>query len=715
MGTVTCCKRPNELIEDKDLLKKTTLKRNILLKKDLSQSSGQESPFITLNEKESHSIDTKTNIYTDMNTNININSRKNKYPNNVEDEDNKLIDLEKKEENIEHQPTIGPSDNHRKKRSKNMNVQSQSPEEPNYYTYNSNFKTRNEYEQTQTQTQLQTNTVDIAEKKNTEGTRRQLTNERQRSEGIINNNNNTQLNANLSNTKFSNNNNINQEIDDISERGPMDRVKRKKNKNININNDNKEIVNNISNNTENNAKIKPEIKNIDLGEQNKLFEGKNKYFVPPTNISVDFINNKYIPNASSSNSPSDKNPPKEKDNNQNQNIGQPIQNNNNNQIIGQRNKIEVKEEKEVIDNRINSQKNDQNLENQDIQVEGEDPIDSNEIYQRPNNEEINADNENTNENLNNAQIKEKEEDAQNGEEEMNSSGQLSNSQIDALYQLCLSKGDTAPDDDFSVDNYKQFYPEDEPFFNFDKGEVANAKIVISPDDINLLEIYDGEINDEDKKHGYGVSTTAFYVRKGNWRDGEFTGWGRESRRNYDVIEGKFINGLLNGKGYYKNNQGNIYVGDFVNSQRDGYGELSTNRIHYIGEFKEDKLNGKGVIEFLKEGHKYEGDFQDNDINGRGIFSWKNGDIYEGEMSNGKMNGHGVYKYANGQIYDGEYVDGVREGKGRIIYEGKVIYEGEFKGGHRFEQGNMIDSSRSDRNDVGDNKDNNEQNEEIEQN
>ena len=183
MGTVTCCKRPNELIEDKDLLKKTTLKRNILLKKDLSQSSGQESPFITINEKESHSIDTKTNLYSDMNTNININiksKRKNKYENNAEDEDNKLIDLEKKVENIEHQPTIGPSDNLRKKRQKNMNVQSQSPEEPNYYTYNSNFKTRNEYEQTQTQLQTQIHTADITEKNNTEGTRRQLTNERQR-------------------------------------------------------------------------------------------------------------------------------------------------------------------------------------------------------------------------------------------------------------------------------------------------------------------------------------------------------------------------------------------------------------------------------------------------------------------------------------------------------------------------------------------------------
>ena len=125
------------------------------------------------------------------------------------------------------------------------------------------------------------------------------------------------------------------------------------------------------------------------------------------------------------------------------------------------------------------------------------------------------------------------------------------------------------------------------------------------------------------------------MRKGTWRNGEFTGWGRESRRNRDVLEGKFINGNVCGKGYLKNNRGNIYFGDFVNSKREGYGELYTNKIHYIGEFRDDQLNGKGVIEFLKEGHKYEGEFKNNEINGKGIFSWKNGDVYEGEMSNGK--------------------------------------------------------------------------------
>lgn len=31
MGNVACCKKPNEVIEDRDLFKKTTLKRKIIL------------------------------------------------------------------------------------------------------------------------------------------------------------------------------------------------------------------------------------------------------------------------------------------------------------------------------------------------------------------------------------------------------------------------------------------------------------------------------------------------------------------------------------------------------------------------------------------------------------------------------------------------------------------------------------------------------------
>jgi hypothetical protein len=328
------------------------------------------------------------------------------------------------------------------------------------------------------------------------------------------------------------------------------------------------------------------------------------------------------------------------------------------------------------------------------QQDSENPKDSNEVYQRPN---LNLENINKNSNVDNIDRNYNEEIKeayiQNPDGQIFPTKQLSNLELALLYNQCLSNGQTEPDDDFSTDNYKKFYKENDPFFTFDKGEVSQGQIIASPDDINHLEIYEGEINDNNKKHGFGISTTPLYVRKGTWRDGEFTGWGRESRRNRDVLEGRFINGLLNGKGILKTNKGNIYEGDFVNSLREGYGILKTNRIHYIGQFKDDKLNGKGIIEFLKEGHKYEGDFKDNEINGKGKFMWKNGDVYEGEMTNGKMNGYGTYKYTDGQIYEGNYINGIREGKGRIIYSNKILYEGEFKGGHRYEKGNIIYSTR----------------------
>ena len=258
----------------------------------------------------------------------------------------------------------------------------------------------------------------------------------------------------------------------------------------------------------------------------------------------------------------------------------------------------------------------------------------------------------------------------------------SQKEIESFYNKCLSKGETQPDEDFSIETYKKYYPEDDPFFQFVKGEVDKRFLIFNPDDIDKIQIYEGEMNKNNKRHGYGICTTSLYVRKGIWQNDEFTGWGRESRRNGEVLEGKFIKGKINGKGILQNRRGNLYTGDLVDSKRDGYGELHTNKIHYIGYFKEDKLCGKGSIEFLKEGHKYEGEFRNNQINGKGIFKWNNGDIYEGMMENGKMNGYGIYKYSDGVIFEGEYKNGIKEGKGKIINNNQIIYEGEFKEGHR---------------------------------
>ena len=213
-------------------------------------------------------------------------------------------------------------------------------------------------------------------------------------------------------------------------------------------------------------------------------------------------------------------------------------------------------------------------------------------------------------------------------------------------------------DDFSLDNWKQFYPSEDEFFNFDKGKVLSNQVKIENlNNPGLLEIYEGEMNFNFQKHGTGKLTTPFYKMEGTWRDGEFTGWGRKEIKKGDVYEGKFIKGHLNGKG-----------------------QVTTNKYNYVGEFKNDELNGYGEIQFLESGDNYKGKFENNDICGVGVYEWKNGDKYEGAMKNGKMNGYGKYTFANGKIFIGEYVNGIKHGKGKLIEPNNKIYEGIFENG-----------------------------------
>ena len=738
MGNVACCKKPNEIIEDRDLFKKSSYKKEINFEQDFSEP---EFPFLKNESKVKQDKDTNINLNNNMeeinnspnnniqekyslNKNMNYDIYKNSNYNTnyntniaVEKEEKKIIDIEEKR--IDHQSTLGPSDNLRNKKNKNQQI-SQSPKDA---IYNNNYKiTKNEFEQKPIQGEVEINKYEERKRGN------QPAYENNRTEQVINANVNINknfyyqqnLNNNYNNNQFQTKNvSLNQQkkMDDNSETGPLDRV-RKSNKLNNPNNNEikqiKEPTNSSNYINQEKQIIGSEVKN-QRNFQQKLVEEKYKYYVQPSNQSVEFVNNsKYFSNSASLNMSNENNLPKSQNQIQTQVEKSEININQNKQSIEQipQNSSTLRPNNNI--NYNNTQQIEQKLTNPKSEIDDDIPKDSvipnqNQIQQNIQNQNE-SENENENENIENnnnenSQVKEAYIQNQNGQ--IFPTIQLSDSEIEILYNKCLSKGSTEPDDDFSPEKYKQFYPEDEPFFNFDKGEVFQGQIISNPDDDNNIEIYEGEINENNKKHGFGISTTPLYVRKGTWRNGQFTGWGRESRRNGDVIEGKFINGVVNGKGTLKNNRGNIYVGDFVNSQREGYGELNTNRIHYIGEFKEDKLHGKGVIDFLKEGHRYEGEFKNNEINGKGVFRWKNGDVYEGEMSNGKMNGHGTYKYSDGQIYDGEYLNGLREGKGRIIYSNQVIYEGEFKKGHRFENGNIVDSTRiNDNNDDGNNNDDN---------
>ena len=215
-------------------------------------------------------------------------------------------------------------------------------------------------------------------------------------------------------------------------------------------------------------------------------------------------------------------------------------------------------------------------------------------------------------------------------------------------------------EDFSYKKYSKFYPLEDPFFYLDEADLIHNHIKIyneQENDINHIQIYKGDLNKYGKRQGLGKLITQYYELKGMWKNDKFNGWGRESRCNGDTFEGRFENGLLNGKGFFLDKQSNKYIGEFKDMKRWGKGKLITNKIIYEGDFVNNKIEGKGKIKFLKSGIEYEGNFVNDNIEGNGILKWINGDIYEGEVKDGKMHGEGIYKNINGKIIRGIFENG----------------------------------------------------------
>ncbi len=244
----------------------------------------------------------------------------------------------------------------------------------------------------------------------------------------------------------------------------------------------------------------------------------------------------------------------------------------------------------------------------------------------------------------------------------------SNAYIQHLLNLCSQKIPKKffprifeqAEEEYSLINYQKFYKKNDPFFLYNYGKVFHNQIRVEKTSPENFSVYQGEMNLDNQKHGFGKLTTKKYTLLGTWRKNKFTGWCRETNNKGNYLEAKFINGFANGKGILGDKKGNKYTGDFVNSVRCGKGELITDKFHYIGDFVNNMMEGYGKIKFLKEGHEYEGQFKKNQIEGWGVFFWKNGDKYEGQMKNGKLNGKGKYYYNNGNIFEGIFVNGMKK-------------------------------------------------------
>ena len=228
-------------------------------------------------------------------------------------------------------------------------------------------------------------------------------------------------------------------------------------------------------------------------------------------------------------------------------------------------------------------------------------------------------------------------------------------QIKQLFDLCNRNGKPRPCDDFNPKGYTMFYPENDPYFLTETNDIIHNQLKIyNKDDMNSIQIYQGDLNSLGKRHGQGKCTTPYYILIGQWKNDQFSGWGRESRCNGDVFEGRYENGLLNGKGIFLNEKKSKYIGDFKNTRRWGKGQLTTDKIQYEGDFVNNQMHGNGTIKFLRDRIIYQGTFKNDNIEGIGKFIWENGDVYIGQVKFGKMHGMGQYIFKNGKIYKGQF-------------------------------------------------------------
>ncbi|CAH8643594.1 unnamed protein product [Heterobilharzia americana] len=160
--------------------------------------------------------------------------------------------------------------------------------------------------------------------------------------------------------------------------------------------------------------------------------------------------------------------------------------------------------------------------------------------------------------------------------------------------------------------------------------------------------------------------------------------------NGNAFEGKTINDLLHGRGeFYWADTGTRYIGDFKENRITGRGKITwlnqseyigdvvdgirhgigtytdTNGLQYIGQWKNGKKHGKGRLNYTTDGSVYyDGEWHCGLRHGYGVYRYPNGATYEGQWKDGKRNGEGTMHWSDrDEIYTGSWVDGKQHGLG----------------------------------------------------
>lgn len=176
-------------------------------------------------------------------------------------------------------------------------------------------------------------------------------------------------------------------------------------------------------------------------------------------------------------------------------------------------------------------------------------------------------------------------------------------------------------------------------------------------------------------------------------------YGKYSYENGNYYLGNLLNNTPHGKGilYLKNNEIK-YDGDFVNGKKEGNGKyfyedkemfvMENNKKFYFmkgdfytGQWRNDYMNGQGII-YLNNGKiKYKGDFVDDKFEGYGQYNFESGGYYIGQFLNDLQHGNGKLYDKNGNIMiEGNFINDHLDGNGKIYNPNGEYFIGQFKEG-----------------------------------
>ena len=97
------------------------------------------------------------------------------------------------------------------------------------------------------------------------------------------------------------------------------------------------------------------------------------------------------------------------------------------------------------------------------------------------------------------------------------------------------------------------------------------------------------------------------------------------------------------------------MGNWLDGKKHGKGIYIWNdNSMYIGEFKNNKMDGYGVCYDCHGNIIYEGEWKNNLVHGKGIYIWEEGKRYEGEFLHGKKHGDGTFYLNNELVYEGTW-------------------------------------------------------------